>query len=188
MAHLFSCVVQNKPGVLARVAGLFAGRGFNIDSLTVGTTDDPKVSRMTIATHGDEQVLEQIRKQLSKIIDTVSVYDLGDVDCVERDLVLIKVNAQPSRRNEILQNVELFRGNAVDVGPKELILELSGAEEKIEAFIELMRPFGIKELARTGRIAMARGPRPAADAKVRSRDAARAVPGKKRKPAKGQTP
>jgi acetolactate synthase-1/3 small subunit len=163
MTHLFSCIVQNKPGVLARVAGLFAGRGFNIDSLTVGTTDDPNTSRMTIATHGDEAILEQIRKQLSKLIDVVRVYDLGDVDCVERDLVLIKVNAQPSRREEILGNTELFRGRAVDVGPRELVLELSGTEDKIEAFIELMRPFGIKEVARTGRIAMARGPKPAGD-------------------------
>ncbi len=163
MTHLFSCIVQNKPGVLARVAGLFAGRGYNIDSLTVGTTDDPNTSRMTIATQGDDAILEQIRKQLSKLIDVVRVYDLGDVDCVERDLVLIKVNAQPSRREEILKNVELFRGRAVDVGPRELVLELSGAEDKIEAFIELMRPFGIKEVARTGRIAMARGPKPAGD-------------------------
>jgi acetolactate synthase-1/3 small subunit len=163
MTHLFSCIVQNKPGVLARVAGLFAGRGFNIDSLTVGRTDDPHTSRMTIATQGDEAILEQIRKQLSKLIDVVRVYDLGGVDCVERDLVLIKVNAQPSRREEILKNVELFRGRAVDVGPRELVLELSGTEDKIEAFIELMRPFGIKEVARTGRIAMARGPKPAGD-------------------------
>ena len=165
MAHLFSCIVQNRPGVLAHVAGLFAGRGFNIDSLTVGRTDDPNLSRMTIATSGDEQILEQIRKQLSKVIDVVRVYDLGEVDCVDRDLVLIKVNAQPSRRREILQIVELFRGRAVDVSQKELVLELSGTEDKIEAFIEIMRPFGIKELARTGRIAMARGPKPGGNGK-----------------------
>ncbi len=163
MAHLFSCIVQNRPGVLARVAGLFAGRGFNIDSLTVGTTDDPGTSRMTIATHGNEQILEQIRKQLSKLIDVVRVQDLGEVDRVERDLVLIKVNASPSRRAEILEIVELFRGKTVDVGPKELVLELTGAEDKIESFIELMRPYGIKELVRTGRIAMARGPKPAGE-------------------------
>ena len=168
MAHLFSCVVQNKPGVLARVAGLFAGRGFNIDSLTVGTTDDPRVSRMTIATEGDEQVLEQIRKQLSKLIDTVRVYDFGEVDRVERDLVLVKVNAQPSRRADILQIVDLFRGRAVDVGRNEMILELTGAEEKIESFIELLKPFGIKELARTGRIAIARGPKPAGNGRKKS--------------------
>ena len=161
MAHLFSCIVQNKPGVLARVAGLFAGRGFNIDSLTVGTTDDPKVSRMTIATQGDEQVLEQVRKQLSKLVDTVRVYDLGEVPRVERDLVLVKVNAQPSRRADILQIVDLFRGRTVDVGRNEMILELTGAEDKIESFIEMLKPFGIKELARTGRIAMARGSKPA---------------------------
>ena len=160
MARLFSCIVQNRPGVLAHVAGLFAGRGYNIDSLTVGRTDDPSLSRMTIATGGDDRILEQIRKQLSKVIDIVRVYDMGEVECVDRDLVLIKVNAQPSRRREILEIVELFRGSAVDVSQKELILELSGAEDKIEAFIELMRPFGIKELARTGRIAMARGSKP----------------------------
>ena len=161
MAHLFSCIVQNRPGVLAHVSALFAGRGFNIDSLTVGRTDDPDLSRMTIAPDGDEQILEQIRKQLSKVIDVVRVYDLGEVDFVDRDLVLIKVNAQPSRRREILEIVELFRGRAVDVSQKGLIVELSGTEDKIEAFIELMRPFGIKELARTGRIAMARGSKPA---------------------------
>jgi len=160
MARLFSCIVQNRPGVLAHVAGLFAGRGYNIDSLTVGRTDDPSLSRMTIATGGDDRILEQIRKQLSKVIDIVRVYDMGEVECVDRDLVLIKVNAQPSRRREILEIVELFRGSAVDVSQKELILELSGTEDKIEAFIELMRPFGIKELARTGRIAMARGSKP----------------------------
>ena len=160
MARLFSCIVQNRPGVLAHVAGLFAGRGYNIDSLTVGRTDDPNLSRMTIATGGDERILEQIRKQLSKVIDIVRVYDMGEVDCVDRDLVLIKVNAQPSRRGEILEIVELFRGSAVDVSQKELVLELSGTEDKVEAFIELMRPFGIKELARTGRIAMARGAKP----------------------------
>jgi len=165
MARLFSCIVQNRPGVLAHVAGLFAGRGYNIDSLTVGRTDDPALSRMTIATCGDEQILEQIRKQLSKVIDIVRVYDMGEVECVDRDLVLIKVNAQPSRRREILEIVELFRGRAVDVSQKELILELSGTEDKVEAFIELMRPFGIKELARTGRIAMARGPKPAGGGK-----------------------
>jgi len=160
MARLFSCIVQNRPGVLAHVAGLFAGRGYNIDSLTVGRTDDPNLSRMTIATCGDERILEQIRKQLSKVIDIVRVYDMGEVECVDRDLVMIKVNAQPSRRREILEIVELFRGSAVDVSQKELVLELSGTEDKVEAFIELMRPFGIKELARTGRIAMARGAKP----------------------------
>lgn len=165
MAHLFSCIVQNKPGVLARVAGLFAGRGFNIDSLTVGTTDDPMVSRMTIATQGEEQVLEQIRKQLSKLVDTVRVYDLGDVPRVERDLVLVKVNAQPSRRADILQIVDLFRGRTVDVGRSEMILELTGGEEKVEAFIEQLRPFGIKELARTGRVAMARGSKAAGNSR-----------------------
>ena len=159
------------------MAGLFAGRGFNIDSLTVGTTDDPRFSRMTIATHGDEQILEQIRKQVSKIVDVVHVYDMGEVDAVERDLVLVKVNAPPSRRAEIVGLVDLFRGKVVDVGQRELILELSGTEDKIEAFVELLRPHGIKELARTGRIAMARGPKPAGDKTVeRKKDAKNGKP------------
>jgi acetolactate synthase-1/3 small subunit len=169
MAHIFSCVVQNRPGVLAHVAGLFAGRGYNIDSLTVGTTDDPSFSRMTIATHGEAQTLEQIRKQLSKVIDVIHVYDFAEVDAVERDLVLVKVNAQPSRRGEIIEITDLFRGKVVDVGPRELMLELSGGEDKIERFVELMRPYGIKELARTGTIAMARGPKPAGEKRPEAR-------------------
>jgi acetolactate synthase-1/3 small subunit len=162
-------VVQNRPGVLAHVAGLFAGRGYNIDSLTVGTTDDPSFSRMTIATHGEAQTLEQIRKQLSKVIDVIHVYDFAEVDAVERDLVLVKVNAQPSRRGEIIEITDLFRGKVVDVGPRELMLELSGGEDKIERFVELMRPYGIKELARTGTIAMARGPKPAGEKRPEAR-------------------
>jgi acetolactate synthase-1/3 small subunit len=154
---------MNRPGVLARVAGLFAGRGYNIDSLTVGTTDDPRFSRMTIATRGDDQILEQIRKQLSRLIDVVRVYDLGEVPHVERDLVLVKVNAPPSRRHDVLEIVDLFRGRTVDVSSRELVVELTGTEDKIEAFVELMQPFGIKELARSGRIAMSRGPDPAGE-------------------------
>jgi acetolactate synthase-1/3 small subunit len=169
MAHIFSCVVQNRPGVLAHVAGMFAARGFNIDSLAVGTTDDPRYSRMTIATHGNEQTLEQIRKQLSKVIDVINVYDFAGVDSVERDLVLVKVNAPASRRTEIIEMTDLFRGKVVDVGPKELILEMSGAEEKVERFIELMRPFGIKELARTGCVAMARGSKVAGEKRARTK-------------------
>lgn len=160
MARIFSCIVLNKPGVLARISGLFAGRGYNIDSLTVGTTDDPGTSRMTIVTSGEEQVLEQVRKQLERLIDVVRVYDFGEVDWIDRDLALIKVNAQPSRRAEILQTVELFRGKIVDVGMRELIVEMAGAEDKINALITLLKPYGIKEIARAGRTAMARGPKP----------------------------
>lgn len=154
--RIFACIVQNRPGVLAHVAGLFAGRGFNIDSLAVGTTEDPRFSRMTIVTHGDEKVLEQIRKQLSKVIDVIKVYDLGEAPRVERDLLLVKVSAPAQRRAEVFQIVEVFRAKVVDVGQKELVVELTGDEEKIQAFIELMRPFGIRETARTGLVAMAR--------------------------------
>lgn len=154
--QIISCIVRNKPGVLSRVAGLFAGRGFNIDSLTVGRTEDEKVSRTTIVSYGSEPVLEQIRKQLSKLVDVVKVIEFEDTDFVERDLMLLKVHAPPSKRPEIMQVVEVFRGKIVDVGPRELTVELSGPEAKIDSFIELMRPYGLKEVARTGRIAIAR--------------------------------
>ena len=157
--QIISCVVLNRPGVLSRVAGLFAGRGFNIDSLAVGRTEDEKVSRMTIVSYGSEQVHEQIRKQLSKLIDVVKVIEFEDADFVERDLTLLKVHAPPSKRPEIMQVVEVFRGKIVDVGPRELTVELSGPEAKIDSFIELMRPYGLKEVARTGRIAMSRAPK-----------------------------
>jgi len=155
--HVISALVQNEAGVLAHVAGLFAGRGFNIDSLAVGETDDPQLSRMTIVTEGDEQILEQIVKQLRKIITVIKVQDFSGRDYVERDLMLIKVNAPKGRRSEIIELVNLFRGRVVDVCQNELMIELSGPEKKIEAFIALMKPYGIKELCRTGRIALARG-------------------------------
>ena len=157
MKHVISALVQNEAGVLAHVAGLFAGRGFNIDSLAVGETDDPQLSRMTIVTEGDEQILEQIVKQLRKIITVIKVQDFSGRDYVERDLMLIKVNAPKGRRSEIIELVNLFRGRVVDVCQNELMIELSGPEKKIEAFIALMKPYGIKELCRTGRIALARG-------------------------------
>ena len=157
--QVISCIVQNKPGVLSRVVGLFAGRGFNIDSLAVGRTEDDSVSRMTIVSYGSRQILEQIRKQLSKLIDVVKVMEFDDADYVERDLMLLKVHAPPSKRPEIMQVVEVFRGKIVDVGPRELAVELSGPEAKIDSFIELMRPYGLKEVARTGRIAMSRAPK-----------------------------
>jgi len=157
--HIISTLVQNEAGVLAHISGLFAGRGFNIDSLAVGETEDPAVSRMTIVAEGDEQILEQIVKQLRKVITVIKVQDFSGRDCVERDLMLIKVNAPAARRNEIVQLVALFRGRVVDVGASELMAELSGPEEKLEAFTELIRPYGIVELARTGVIAMPRGER-----------------------------
>jgi len=157
--HVITAVVENKPGVLAHIAGLFSGRGFNIDSLAVGETEDPRFSRMTIAVRGDETILEQIRKQLERIIDVIKVSDLTGFDYVERDLALIRVNVPPGRRSEIIELVHVFRARIVDVGAKDLIIEISGAEAKVVALMELLRPYGIREMARTGTIAMIRGTR-----------------------------
>ncbi|MBE3069307.1 MAG: acetolactate synthase small subunit [Planctomycetes bacterium] len=157
MRHVISAVVENKPGVLAHIAGLFAGRGFNIDSLAVGETEEPTRSRMTVVVRGDDAVLEQVRKQLGKIIDVIKVSDFSDAECVERDLMLLKVAVKPERRGEIFEIVEVFRGKVVDIGAKHLTLEISGPEKKVQAFIDLMKPYGIREVVRTGRIAMARG-------------------------------
>lgn len=159
MKHILSALVQNEPGVLAHISTLFAGRGFNIDSLTVGETEEPQVSRMTVVVEGDEQILEQVIKQLRKVITVLKVQDFSGRDYVERDLMLIKVNAPSGRRSEIIELATLFRGKVVDVSPNELMIELSGPEKKLEAFIALVRPFGIKEMCRTGRVALARGPR-----------------------------
>ena len=157
MKHIISALVQNETGVLAHISGLFAGRGFNIDSLAVGETEDPAVSRMTIVAEGDEQILEQIVKQLRKVITVIKVQDFSDRDYVERDLMLVKINAPAARRAEIVQLTQLFRARVVDVGANELMVELSGPEDKIEAFLALVRPYGIKETCRTGRVAMLRG-------------------------------
>ncbi|HWB09736.1 MAG TPA: acetolactate synthase small subunit [Pirellulales bacterium] len=164
MRHVLSAVVQNVPGVLAHISGMLASRGYNIDSLAVGETEDPHFSRMTFVVVGDDSVLEQVRKQLEKIVTVVRVLDISSKDFVERDLMLIKVAvASGGMRSEVKELVEIFRGRIVDVGPEELMIEISGQERKIEAFIELMRPFGIKELVRTGRIAMVRGARRTAE-------------------------
>ena len=157
MRHVLSATVQNVPGVLAHISGMLASRGYNIDSLAVGETQNPHLSRMTFVVVGDDNVLEQVRKQLGKIVTVVEVFDVSAQDYVERDLMLIKVGASPGRRSEVRELTEIFRGRIVDVGPEEVMIEISGPEKKIEAFIELMRPFGIKELVRTGRIAMVRG-------------------------------
>ena len=156
MKHILSALVENKSGVLARVAGLFSARGFNIESLAVGETENPDFSRMTIVVAGDEAVLELVRKQFEKVIDTVKVQDYSGTRYVARDLVLIRVNAPVSRRSEIVEYVNIFRGNIVDVGPNELMIELAGGESKIEAFVQLLAPYGIREMARTGRIALTR--------------------------------
>jgi acetolactate synthase I/III small subunit len=157
MRHVLSALVQNQPGVLAQVSGMLASRGFNIDSLAVGETEAPDLSRMTFVVHGDDSELEQVRKQLDKIVTVVKVQDISSEDFVERDLMLIKVTASPQQRVEISLLVEMFRGRVVDISPESLMVEISGQERKIEAFIELMRPYGIRELARTGRIALVRG-------------------------------
>jgi len=160
MRHVLSAVVQNVPGVLAHVSGMLASRGYNIDSLAVGETENPDLSRMTFVIVGDDSVLEQVRKQLEKIVTIVKVVDISSQDFIERDLMLIKVKAPPGgQRSEIRELAEVFRGRIVDVGNEEVIVEISGQERKIESFIDLMRPFGIVELVRTGRIAMVRGGR-----------------------------
>ncbi len=180
--HIFSVLVQNQPGVLAHIAGMFAARGFNIDSLVVGRTEDPALSRMVIVTSGDEATLEQIRKQLGKIISIVKVRDLSEQQCVERDLVLVQVHCPPDRRSELRQITEIFRGSVVDVGPNAVILQITGPEAKVEAFIELCRPYGIKQLSRTGVIAMPRSTQseaphaPATPKRMRIRKAVAATP------------
>jgi acetolactate synthase-1/3 small subunit len=155
--HIISALVYNKPGVLARISTLFAARGYNIDSLAVGETDNPEISRMTIVVRGDEKILEQVEKQLNKLIDVIKVYEFSKIDHVERDLVLIKVNATNKTRAEIIEIAEIFRAKIVDVSHQTLVLEITGDEDKISAFINLLKPYGIKELVRTGVIAMARG-------------------------------
>jgi acetolactate synthase I/III small subunit len=157
MRHVLSALVQNQPGVLAHISGMLASRAFNIDSLAVGETEEPNLSRMTFVVHGDDAELEQVRKQLDKVVTVVKVEDISGTDFVERDLMLIKVKAVPQQRMEVVLLVEMFRGRVVDIGAENIMVEIAGQERKIEAFIELMRPYGILELARTGRIALVRG-------------------------------
>jgi acetolactate synthase-1/3 small subunit len=159
--QILGCLVENRAGVLTHITGLFASRGYNIDSLTVGETENPRFSRITIVCRGDEKILEQIRKQLSKIIDVVKIINLSETESVQRELALIRLSVPPAKRAEVMEISEVFRGKVVDVGAKELMIELSGKNAKVEAFIDLMRPYGIKELARTGEVALARGSRSA---------------------------
>lgn len=157
MRHTISLLVRNKPGVLSHIAGLFSARGYNIDSLTVGETDDSAVSRMTIVTIGDDKIIEQVTKQLNKLIDVIKVVDLTDQPFVERELVLIKVQAEGEKRSQIIEITDIFRAKIVDVHPKTVTIEATGDEGKIQAVVELLNPFGIKEIARTGKVAIARG-------------------------------
>jgi acetolactate synthase-1/3 small subunit len=157
MLHTINVLVENEFGVLARIAGLFSGRGFNIESLSVAETMDPKVSAMTIVTRGDDQVLEQITKQLNKLVCVIKVTDLLNKEYVAREMVLVKVAAKAENRAEILSIADIFRGKVVDVSPKSYTIEVTGDERKIMAFLELLKPMGIKEMARTGRVALVRG-------------------------------
>lgn len=157
--HTISILVDNKPGVVARVSGLFARRGYNIESLAVSITDNPDVSRMTIVVDGDENTVEQITKQLHKLIEVSKVQDYIGVAIVARELALIKVSADVKDRSAIMQLAEVFRGRIIDMSEKTFLIELTGATDKINAFVKLLEPYGVRELARTGRIAMSRGPR-----------------------------
>ena len=157
MRHAISVLVENKFGVLARISTLFAARGFNIDSLAVGETEDPNISRMTIIVQGDDKILEQVEKQLNKLVDVIKVSDFKGMQHVERDLALVKVKADKTDRSEIMQIVDIFRSKIIDVSHDSVIVEITGDEEKIQALLSLLRPFGIKEMCRTGIIAMGRG-------------------------------
>lgn len=156
MKHIISALVQNKPGVLAHVAGMFAARAFNIDSLAVGRTENPELSRMTIVVIGDDRVVEQVRKQLAKIVSVVKVQDFAGKDVVAHDLLLLSVAATAEKRPEIVAVVEMFGAKVVDIGPKSVMVEICGPETKIEAFIDACRPYGIKNVVRTGTVAMGR--------------------------------
>ena len=156
MKHILSALVQNKPGVLAHVAGMFAARAFNIDSLAVGRTDDPSLSRMTIVVIGNDHVVEQVRKQLAKIVSVVKVQDFVGHNMVARDLMLISINSPAEKRPEILALIEMFNAKVVDIGPKFVMVEVCGPESKIEAFVDSCRPYGVKNVVRTGTVAMAR--------------------------------
>jgi len=157
--QILSALVENKSGVLAHVAGLFSARGFNIDSLAVGETEDPRFSRMTIVACGDEAVLEQVRKQLDKLVSVVKVQDLSRASRVERDLLLVRVNAPPGKRSQVIELANTFRAKVVDVGLSEVMIEVAGTEDKVQALLDLLRPYGIVEMARTGRIALMRSSR-----------------------------
>ena len=157
MRHVITLQVENEFGVLARIAGLFSGRGFNIESLSVAETLDPTVSTMTIVTRGDDTIIEQVLKQLNKLVSVIKVVDLIDKDFVEREMILIKVSATPHTREEVLRVVDIFRGKVVDVGTKTYTIEVTGDEKKIDAILNLLKPLGIKEMVRTGRVAMVRG-------------------------------
>ncbi len=154
--HTISLLVENKFGAFTRITGLFAAKGYNIDSLSVGPTEDESISRMTIVTRGDDQIIEQIIKQLNKVIDTIKVVDLTFDSFVDRELVLVKVSSTAETRPEIMQIAEIFRAKVVDISPRTLTLEATGSQQKVDAIIKMLKPFAIRELARTGRVALKR--------------------------------
>ena len=156
MRHTISVTVENRSGVLSRVVGLFSGRGFNIDSLSVGETIDPEISRITIVTTGDDRIIEQVAKQLNKLIDVIKVTDLTDLNFVDREMILIKISATDKTKAEILRINDIFRGKIVDVSQASYTFEITGDDGKIEAFIKMVKPFGVKEIARTGKVAVSR--------------------------------
>lgn len=158
--HVLSALVMNQPGVLAHISGMLASRAFNIDSLAVGATEDPNLARMTFVVHGDDRTLDQIRKQLEKIVTVVHVSDFANQTIVERDLMLIKVSTAGGKRSEVKELVDIFRARIVDVGTQHMMIEIAGQERKIDSFIDTMRPFGIIELVRTGRVALVRSSAP----------------------------
>lgn len=156
MVHTISVLVENHFGVLTRISGLFSARGYNIDSLCVGTTEDPNVSRMTVVVQGDDRVLDQIVNQLNKLVEVIEVIDLTKDSFVERELILLKTSANEGRRTEVFEITNVFRAKVIDLNPDSIIIEATGSDEKLKAFIDMMRPFGIVELARTGKIALVR--------------------------------
>jgi len=168
--HTLAVLVQNEFGVLSRVAGLFSARGYNIESLAVAETLDPKVSRMTIVTRGEEKIIEQITKQLNKLISVIKVVDLTELEHVEREMALIKVHAEGDGRAEVLRISDIFRGKVVDVSPSSYTFEFTGVEEKINAVVNLLKPFGIREIVRTGKVAVARGAGASTETRRRPRD------------------
>ena len=156
MRHTIAVLVENQFGVLARISGLFSGRGFNIDSLSVGETDDPSISRITLVVKGDDAIIEQIMKQLHRLVDVIKVSDLTQDEFIERELALIKVDADSNTRSEIIQIVDVFRGKILDVAPSSLTIEVTGTEEKVRGMISLLRDFRIREVVRSGKIAISR--------------------------------
>lgn len=173
MRHTISLLVENKFGVLSRVSGLFSGRGYNIESISVGETLDPQISQMTIVTSGDDAVIEQITKQLNKLIDVIRVVDMREFDHVEREMVLVKIAPRQENKAEALNLTGIFRGRIVDSSHRTYTIEVTGDEKKIEAFVELMRPFGIKEFVRTGKVAILReGAKPKTEAPAKKKDIA----------------